>query len=196
MPGVNAELLGITTDGMWCNLAFSGDEMRVPLLADLDPWGEIAAAYGVSGEHAVFVLDAHGVIRWRHIGAMNTANTNELVAALTALAPDPDSPRSLLDKEGRYFPSFRTTDGAHDQLTPNRREFLTTALAAALILAATPLVAKAESLVEKLASPPPRLNAVSITLNVNGRDIPLTIEPRVTLLDALRAEGRLHRLLQ
>ena len=71
---------------MWCNLAFSGDEVRVPLLKDLDPWGEIAAAYGMSGEHAGFVLDAHSEIR-RHVGAMNSASTNELIAALTAFAP-------------------------------------------------------------------------------------------------------------
>ncbi len=29
-------------------------------------------------------------------------------------------------------------------------------------------------------------SAMAVTLNVNGRNIPLTIEPRVTLLDALR----------
>jgi len=35
---------------------------------------------------------------------------------------------------------------------------------------------------EKVIGP----NAVPVTLNVNGRDLPLLLEPRVTLLDALR----------
>src|SRR5688572_29170545 len=39
VPGIDAELLGISRDGMWCDLAFAGGDERVPLLADLDPSG-------------------------------------------------------------------------------------------------------------------------------------------------------------
>ncbi|MDQ6633560.1 MAG: (2Fe-2S)-binding protein [Gemmatimonadota bacterium] len=72
---------------------------------------------------------------------------------------------------------------------PSRREFVTTALAAALALAAAPLAAKAEPVAERLASPMPDhpdVMAANVTLRVNGRPVPMTIEPRVTLLDALR----------
>jgi xanthine dehydrogenase YagT iron-sulfur-binding subunit len=73
---------------------------------------------------------------------------------------------------------------------PTRREFLTTALAAAFVLAAAPLMAKAEPIAARVAEP---LHAdatvtatANVTLRVNGRPVSLNIEPRVTLLDALR----------
>jgi xanthine dehydrogenase YagT iron-sulfur-binding subunit len=214
VPGVNAELLGITTDGLWCNLAFTDDEVRVPLLADLDPFGKVAELFDVRGERAVFVLDAHGVIRWHHVGALNAADMDVLVDALAALAPDPDAPRSLLSEEAeecRSFTSFRTTvvlseapalersEGKDLHFTPKdlhldpndplfdpptRREFLATALAAAVLLAASPLSVKAESVAKALTPSAPK--PIPVTLNVNGRDVTLNIEPRVTLLDALR----------
>jgi xanthine dehydrogenase YagT iron-sulfur-binding subunit len=186
VPGVKAELLSITTDGLWCNLAFIDDQLRVPLLADLDPFGKVAELFGVRGEHAVFVLDAHGVIRWRHVGAIDAADTDVLVETLAALAPDPDAPRGLMGKEeenSRSFQDLLLDNPAHD-LTPTRREFVATALAAAVLLAASPLSSKAESVAKALTPPPP--NAIPVTLNVNGRDLTLNVEPRVTLLDALR----------
>jgi xanthine dehydrogenase YagT iron-sulfur-binding subunit len=67
--------------------------------------------------------------------------------------------------------------------TPTRREFIATMLAAAVVLAASPLAAKAESVTSALAPAP---DAVPVTLNVNGRNVTLQLEPRVTLLDALR----------
>lgn len=45
-----------------------------PLLADVD--GAIARAYGVEGgsrvqvKRSIFVIDTHGVIRWRFVGAI------------------------------------------------------------------------------------------------------------------------------
>src|ERR1700747_2097390 len=37
----NAELLGISVDGVWCHLAFAKDRnLRFPLLADFEPKGE------------------------------------------------------------------------------------------------------------------------------------------------------------
>src|SRR6202162_2365183 len=43
---LNAELLGISVDGIWCHLAFAGDrKLHFPLLADFEPKGEVARAY-------------------------------------------------------------------------------------------------------------------------------------------------------
>src|SRR4051812_26329555 len=92
VPGVDAELLGISMDGIWCELAFAGDDVRVPLLADLDPHGAVAERYGVRGGQALFVVDAAGVIAWRHAGhAGSTPDSGELLSALEALAePTPE----------------------------------------------------------------------------------------------------------
>jgi xanthine dehydrogenase YagT iron-sulfur-binding subunit len=165
VPGLHPELLGISVDGIWCQLAFQGDSVRVPLLADLDPHGAVAARYGVHGEQALFVIDGEGTIVWRHAGPAGAApRSDELLAVLTALVMP--APAASM---------------------PTRREFVTTALAAALALAAAPLVAKAEPLAARLAAPGrPDVGAASVTLRVNGRPVSLAIEPRVTLLDALR----------
>src|ERR1700726_3859970 len=44
----NAELLGISVDGVWCHAAFSRDrKLYFPLLADFEPKGAVAKLYGV-----------------------------------------------------------------------------------------------------------------------------------------------------
>src|SRR6476660_4705001 len=70
----NAELMGISVDGAWCHTAFAKDrKLRFPLLADFEPKGAVARAYGVYrtddgfSERALFVIDAAGVIRWSHV---------------------------------------------------------------------------------------------------------------------------------
>src|SRR6202021_2371482 len=43
----NAELLGISVDGVWCHTAFAKDRnLHFPLLADFEPKGAVARAYG------------------------------------------------------------------------------------------------------------------------------------------------------
>src|SRR5262245_59596695 len=43
----NAELLGISVDGVWCHVAFAHDRrLHFPLLADFEPKGAVANAYG------------------------------------------------------------------------------------------------------------------------------------------------------
>ena len=70
----DAEILGISVDGVWCHLAFCKDrKLRVPLLADFEPKGAVARLYGVyrdkdgESEWALFVIDAEGVIRWSYV---------------------------------------------------------------------------------------------------------------------------------
>ncbi len=70
----NAQLLGISVDGVWCHLAFGKDrKLHTPLLADFEPKGAVAREYGVysekdgESERALFVIDAEGIIRWSYV---------------------------------------------------------------------------------------------------------------------------------
>jgi peroxiredoxin len=70
----NAQIIGISVDGIWCHLAFTKDrKLHVPLLADFEPKGAVARAYGVydektgESERALFVIDSEGVIRWSYV---------------------------------------------------------------------------------------------------------------------------------
>jgi len=70
----DAELLGISVDGIWSHLAFAKDRnLHFPLLADFEPKGEVARAYHVyrakegTSERALFVIDAAGIIRWSYV---------------------------------------------------------------------------------------------------------------------------------
>jgi peroxiredoxin len=69
-----AELLGISVDGVWCHAAFARDRrLHFPLLSDFEPKGEVARKYrayrteeGVC-ERALFVLDRRGTIAWSYL---------------------------------------------------------------------------------------------------------------------------------
>src|SRR6266487_258649 len=70
----NAELLGISVDGIWSHLAFARDRnLHFPLLADFEPKGEVARSYHVyrakegTSERALFVIDADGLVRWTYV---------------------------------------------------------------------------------------------------------------------------------
>lgn len=68
-----AELLGISVDGVWCHQAFAQDRhLRFPLLADFEPKGEVARAYGAYRpedglcERALFVIGKDGRVAWSY----------------------------------------------------------------------------------------------------------------------------------
>jgi peroxiredoxin len=68
-----AELLGISVDGVWCHKAFGEHRnLHFPLLADFEPKGAVAKSYGAYrdgdgvAERALFVLDRQGVIFWSY----------------------------------------------------------------------------------------------------------------------------------
>jgi peroxiredoxin (alkyl hydroperoxide reductase subunit C) len=70
----NAELLGISVDGIWSHLAFAKDRnLQFPLLADFEPKGEVARTYQVyraadgTSERALYVIDADGIVRWSYV---------------------------------------------------------------------------------------------------------------------------------
>jgi peroxiredoxin len=67
----DAEVLGISVDGIWSHLAFSKDrKLNFPLLSDFEPKGHVSKQYGVfeaqvgESARALFVIDKKGVIRW------------------------------------------------------------------------------------------------------------------------------------
>lgn len=69
-----AEILGISVDGVWCHEAFAKDRhLHFPLLADFEPKGAVAKAYGAYRqedgvcERALFVIDKTGVIAWSYL---------------------------------------------------------------------------------------------------------------------------------
>ena len=70
----NAQVLGLSVDGLWCHKAFAENRnLRFPLLADFEPKGAVARAYGVydasigQSQRALFVIDAGGTIRWSYV---------------------------------------------------------------------------------------------------------------------------------
>ena len=72
--GYDAQLLGISVDGVWCHLAFAGNrKLHFPLLADFEPKGAVARAYGAYDakngvcERALFVVDRAGQITWSYL---------------------------------------------------------------------------------------------------------------------------------
>jgi len=70
----NAELIGISVDGIWSHLAFAKDRnLHFPLLADFEPKGEVARTYQVyrategTSERALYVIDGDGIVRWGYV---------------------------------------------------------------------------------------------------------------------------------
>ena len=89
----NAELIGISVDGIWCHLAFAKDrKLRFPLLTDFEPKGAVARAYGVYRPQdgctgrALFVIDAEGTIRWSYVSPIGVnPGADGILAALEGL---------------------------------------------------------------------------------------------------------------
>ena len=90
----DAELIGISVDGVWCHAAFARDRnLHFPLLADFEPKGAVARRYGAYREHdgtterALFVIDAGGVIRWSYCSPVGVnPGADGILRALDALA--------------------------------------------------------------------------------------------------------------
>lgn len=72
-----AQLVGISVDGVWCHAAFAGErKLHFPLLADFEPKGAVARRYGVyrdkegTSERALFVIDGAGTISWSYVSPL------------------------------------------------------------------------------------------------------------------------------
>jgi peroxiredoxin len=90
----NAELLGISVDGVWCHQAFAkARNLRFPLLADFEPKGAVSRAYGAYrakdgfSERAIFLIDGDGVIRWSYLSPVNVnPGVDGVLTALESLS--------------------------------------------------------------------------------------------------------------
>ncbi len=89
-----AELLGLSVDGVWCHEAFAKDRnLHFPLLADFEPKGAVARAYGVYREEegicerALFVIDRNGTIAWSFLSPIGVnPGADGILDALEALS--------------------------------------------------------------------------------------------------------------
>jgi peroxiredoxin len=89
----NAELLGISVDGVWCHRAYKeARKLRFPLLSDFEPKGDVARKYGVYRhgdgitERALFVIDGEGQISWSYVSPINVnPGADGILAALENL---------------------------------------------------------------------------------------------------------------
>src|SRR3954467_11807356 len=89
----DAQLLGISCDGIWCHLAFAHDrKLHFPLLSDFEPKGEVARRYGVYRDHdgtserALFVIDREGIVSWSYCSPVGVnPGADGILRALEAL---------------------------------------------------------------------------------------------------------------
>jgi xanthine dehydrogenase YagT iron-sulfur-binding subunit len=166
LRGLGAGLLALSHQGLWC---FRPDEQAGEFAGAAALDGPTMAAlrerYGVAdGAAAVFVLDADGSIRFSTTCEGADATFTGLVQAI-ALAG-----RSLLVPPRPPF-------------TLTRRQLVLNSLVAALSLAFL------DGCRARAATPPAArvvTDEVELTLQVNGAARKVRIDPRVTLLDALR----------
>ena len=174
--GFSGELLSLSQSETGSQAMFAGEQSAISVLAPAQLNAEIAALYGAEGRQALFVVDETGVIRWRYVAAPGIApRAEELLAGLSSL----------------HTPSVSAAVPSRRQGALTRREFLAAALGVALILAAPSHPARAQETPAPTALPPNLLppssvGTVPVTLHVNGDVHTLQLEPRVTLLDALR----------
>jgi peroxiredoxin len=90
----DAEIMGISVDGVWSHAAFAKDRnLHFPLLADFQPKGEVSRRYGAflerEGEsaRAIFVIDPKGTIRWTYLSPVGISpGANGILSALESLS--------------------------------------------------------------------------------------------------------------
>jgi peroxiredoxin len=90
----DAQIIGISVDGVWCHLAFSKDrKFHPPLLSDFEPKGAVARLYGVYDEktgeagRALFVINPEGVIFWSYVSPVGiNPGADGILKALISMA--------------------------------------------------------------------------------------------------------------
>jgi xanthine dehydrogenase YagT iron-sulfur-binding subunit len=157
-----ARLLSVVGAGAWHTLVFDDASLDFPAVC-IDA-GPIAERYGVVERPAVFLIDPDGRVAWRHTAGDAPPSPNDVADALAATRP---------------------VDAGENAGMWSRRQFVATTLAATLAVALTRRIARA-SPAAAAVRPATSGSANAVTLRVNGRDLSLDLEPRVTLLDALR----------
>jgi len=96
---LDAKLLGISVDGIWCHAAFAkARNLHFPLLADFEPKGAVARVYGAYREsdgvteRALFVLDRSSIIRWSYLSPVDVnPGADGILDALERMPNEKDS---------------------------------------------------------------------------------------------------------
>jgi peroxiredoxin (alkyl hydroperoxide reductase subunit C) len=89
----NAQLLGISVDGVWSHRAFAQQRnLKFPLISDFEPKGEVSRAYHAyryddgTSERALFVIDGDGIVRWSYVSPVDVnPGANGILLALEDL---------------------------------------------------------------------------------------------------------------
>lgn len=92
----NAELVGISVDGVFCHAAFrEARGYKMTLLSDFEPKGEVSKKYGVYREgdgfceRALFVVDGDGVIRYSYVSPIDiNPGAKEILQSLKEIQAD------------------------------------------------------------------------------------------------------------
>jgi xanthine dehydrogenase YagT iron-sulfur-binding subunit len=148
--------IAMTHDGGACEIAFAHED-ALRVPVLSNAGDQVAARYGVAGQDAIFVIDEAGVVRWRHVSdAGSVCRIDDIVQMLGGSQPQRVS----------------------------RRAFLATALAITIAVGVMPRLGRAQTTAAAQAGA--GSGAMPVRLTVNGREHELMLEPRVTLLDALR----------
>ena len=146
---------------------------------------EITSRFGVRGSSALYVVDEHGVIRWRYVAGVDVVPQSSVDGKCVVIPSE---------VEGSALTQRSPATENDGRLGLTRRDFVQSAVMAAAALAAAalaPAVANATPSVAESAPTSSFAGAMRITLDVNGRPLALDVEPRVTLLDALRGRAGL-----
>jgi xanthine dehydrogenase YagT iron-sulfur-binding subunit len=168
LPNLNAELLDLSVQGDLYQLAFPQEEVPVQFVKDHELHGKAALLYGVAGREALFVIDTEGIIQWSYVAPVGVSpKAEDLLSALRALSPETVA-------ASKHPLRFSLT----------RREFIAATLATAFALAIAPHRVIAETITEPADTA--EAGSIPVNLSINGVEHTLQIDPRVTLLDALR----------
>ena len=98
----NANLIGISVDGVWCHVAYAKhNKLKFPLLSDFEPKGAVARIYGAYRhqdgvcERALFVLDSEGTIHWSYVSPVGVnPGADGILQALEELSSKDSSAKS------------------------------------------------------------------------------------------------------
>jgi xanthine dehydrogenase YagT iron-sulfur-binding subunit len=171
LRGLGAELVVVSPAGVW---SVRADDPLEPLVADDDLAAEVARAarsYGASGDDTVFVIDGRGMIRFIHRLDRRGAAVWSTLGEALAIAGKAMHARGVHD--------------ARQRVLFTRREWSVTCLvlgcATAFLAGCKDRDAPAERTAAADASP-----EVDVTLTVNRKPHRMRLDPRTSLLDALR----------
>ncbi|HVJ20470.1 MAG TPA: redoxin domain-containing protein [Polyangiaceae bacterium] len=117
---LDANVLGISVDSAWSHVAFARErKLSFPLLADFEPKGEVARAYGVYrssegvSERALFVIDGGRTIRYGYVSPIGVNPGAEgVLSVLETLHEEAGPKEKSSDRNVRQPP----TDGPSQRL--------------------------------------------------------------------------------